>query len=163
MKRITLNLAPIVTCLTLLATTSSLAFGAEPQTLINSEKMEWGAAPPVLPAGAKIVVLAGDPAEAGLLSLRLMLPAGYKIPAHWHPNDEQVTILSGTFNIGMGDKLDQSKGQELTAGGFAVLPAQINHYVWTNTGVTLQLNLMGPFAMTYANPADDPRQASAKK
>ena len=162
MKRITLNLAPMATCLALLVTTTSLAFSAEPQTLMNSENLKWGAAPPVLPEGAKIAVLAGDPAAAGLITLRLKLPAGYKIPAHWHPNDEQVTVLAGTFNVGMGDKLDQSKGKEFSVGGFTLLPAQKNHFVWTKTGATVQLNLLGPFAMTYANPADDPREAGAK-
>ena len=162
MRRISLNLAPMAACLALLVTTTGLAFAAEPQPLKNSEDLKWGPAPPVLPQGAKIAVLAGNPAEAGLISLRLMLPAGYKIPAHWHPTDEQVTVLSGTFNLGMGDKLDESKSQEYSAGGFYVLPAQKNHFAWTKKGATVQLSLMGPFAMTYANPADDPRQASAK-
>lgn len=162
MKRIILNLAPMAASLGLLVTAASLAFGGEPQPVKNSEDVKWSPAPPVLPKGAKISVLAGNPAEAGLISLRLMLPAGYKIPAHWHPVDEQVTVLSGTINLGMGDKLDESKSQEFSTGGFYPLPAQKSHFVWTKTGATIQLSLMGPFAITYVNPADDPTQARAK-
>jgi len=162
MKRSTLNLAPKIACLALLVTTTGLAFGDVPQPLKNSKDVKWGAVPPMLPKGAKIAVLAGNPAEAGLLSLRLMMPAGYKIPAHWHPMDEQVTVLSGTINLGMGDKLDESKSQKYSKGGFYALPAQKSHFAWTKTGATLQFSLMGPFAITYVNPADDPRLASAK-
>jgi uncharacterized RmlC-like cupin family protein len=90
------------------------------------------------------------------------MPAGYKIPAHWHPTDEQVTVLSGTLALGMGDKLDKTKSQMLRPGGFGVAPAHMNHYAWTQTGAVIQINLMGPFALTYVNPADDPSNAAAK-
>ena len=162
MKRITLNLAQMVACLAVMITTTSVASGDVPQPLKKSEDLKWGPAPAVLPQGAKIAVLAGNPAEAGLLSIRLMLPEGYKIPAHWHPMEEQVTVLSGTINLGMGDKLDESKSQEFSTGGFYGLPAQKSHFAWTKTGATIQLSLIGPFAITYVNPADDPRQAGAK-
>ena len=161
MKRSTLSLAPMFACLALLVTTTGMAFGDAPQPLKNSKDVKWGPAP-MLPKGAKIAVLAGNPAEAGLISLRLMMPAGYKMPAHWHPMDEQVTVLSGTINLGMGDKLDESKSQKYSKGGFYALPAQKNHFAWTKTGTTVQISLMGPFAITYANQADDPRVASAK-
>ena len=77
---------------------------ADPQTVISGKEVKWSAAPPVLPKGAMIAVMAGDPAATGLVAVRLKMPAGYTIPAHWHPTDEQVTVLSGTFSIGMGDK-----------------------------------------------------------
>ena len=109
-----------------------------------------------------MTVMAGDPGGTGLVALRLKMPAGYKIPAHWHPTDEQVTVLSGTFSIGMGDKLDETKGHNFKAGGFAVAPAHMNHFAWTKTGATVQVNLMGPFEMTYVDSADDPRGAKAK-
>jgi hypothetical protein len=76
--------------------------------------------------------------------------------------DEHVTVLSGTFSIGMGDKLDQTQDHDFKAGGYAVAPAHMNHFAWTKTGATIQVNLMGPFDMTYANPTDDPRSAKAK-
>ena len=101
-------------------------------------------------------VLAGNPAKEGPFVMRLKVPSGYKVPAHTHPADENVTVLSGTLNIGMGDKLDPKKGQQLHAGGFAEAPAKMNHYAWTTNGAIVQVHGQGPFAMTYVNPADDP-------
>ena len=88
--------------------------------------------------------------------LRLKMPAGYKIAAHNHPTSEYVTVLSGNFHIGMGDKLDEAKGIELTAGGFGVAPARMNHFAWTTSDTIVQVHGEGPFALTYVNPADDP-------
>lgn len=109
-----------------------------------------------------MAVMAGDPAGTGPVSVRLEFPAGYTIPAHWHPTDEQVTVLSGSLAIGMGDKLDKTTGQTLNAGGFRIAAAHMNHYAWTTKGAVIQLNLMGPVALTYVNPADDPRTPAAK-
>ena len=135
---------------------------AEPQTVTSLREVKWAAAPAMLPSGAMMAVMAGDPAATGLVTLRLKMPAGYRIPAHWHPTDEHVTVLSGTFSIGMGDKLDPAKCQDYKAGGYAVAPAYMNHFAWTKTGGTIEVNLMGPFELTYVNPGDDPRGAKAK-
>ena len=162
MNRLSLHVVPRVTGLALLVAFTSLAFGGAPQTLMSAKDVKWSAAPPVLPKGAMMALLAGDPAATGPVVLRLKLPAGYKIPAHWHPTDEQVTVLSGVLYIGMGDKLDPKQGQAFTSGGYAVALAHMNHYAWTKTGATIQINLMGPFALTYVNPADDPSGAKAK-
>jgi len=121
-------------------------------------EIKWGAAPPVLPAGARLAVLTGDPAGTGLVILRLQMPAGYRIPPHWHPTDEYVTVISGNFAIGMGDKLDPAKSKTLKPGGYVVAPARMHHYAWTKTGAVVQVSLMGPFQLTYVNPADDPQQ-----
>ena len=141
---------------------SAVTLAADPQPVMSAKEVKWSAAPPVLPKGAKFALMAGDPAGTGLVALRLKMPAGYKIPAHWHPTDEQVTVLSGTFSIGMGDKLDETQSHDFTAGGYAVAPAHMNHFAWTKTGATIQVNLMGPFEMTYVDPADDPRGAKKK-
>src|SRR5271166_2735405 len=145
-----------------LALLVSAAMAADPRTVMSWKEIKWSAAPPVLPKGAMIAVMAGDPAATGFVALRLKMPAGYKIPAHWHPTDEQVTVLSGTFSIGMGDKLDETKGHDFKAGGFAVAPAHMNHFAWTKAGATIQVNLIGPFELTYVNPADDPRGGKPK-
>src|ERR687897_719520 len=68
--------------------------------------------------GEQFAVVKGDPTKEGLYVVRLKVPAGYRIEAHTHPNDENVTVLSGSFNIGTGDKLDQSKGTRVKAGGY---------------------------------------------
>src|SRR6266853_4155231 len=86
---------------------------------MNGKDIKWGPAPPFFPKGAEFAVLSGDPSKDGLYVVRLKMPAGYRIPAHNHPTTENVTVLSGAFNIGMGDKLDAQKGITLRPGGFA--------------------------------------------
>jgi ketosteroid isomerase-like protein len=124
--------------------------------VVAPSAVTWGDAPPVLPAGAKFAVVAGDPGKPVPFVLRLQMPAGYQIAAHWHPTDENVTVLSGTFALGMGDKLDQAALKDLPAGGVAVLPAQMHHFAMAKTAATVQVNGMGPFVINYVNPADDP-------
>ena len=86
----------------------------------------------------------------------MKMPAGYKIPAHNHPTTESVTVVSGNFHIGMGDRLDEAKGIELTAGAYGEAPAKMNHYAWMSSPTIVQVHGQGPFAITYVNPADDP-------
>lgn len=133
-----------------------LALAGSAQAQVNSTDLKWGAAPAVFPAGAQMAVLSGDPGKAGTFVIRLKMPAGYKIAAHHHPTDEYVTVVSGDFSLGMGDKLDEAKSAHLTAGGFADAPANMNHFAWTTGGAVVQVAAEGPFAMTYVNPADDP-------
>jgi Domain of unknown function (DUF4437) len=123
---------------------------------VDASDLKWGPAPAVFPAGAKMAVLAGDPGTAGTFVIRLELPAGYKVAAHHHPTNEYVTVISGDFSLGMGDKLDKAKGAHLKAAGFAEAPAGMNHFAWTDQGAVVQIAAEGPFGMTYANPADDP-------
>lgn len=103
-----------------------------------------------------MAVLSGDPSKSGMFVVRLKLPAGYKIAAHHHPTDEYVTVIKGDMSLGMGDKLDMTKGASLKAGGFAIAPANMNHYAWSKHGAVAQISAEGPFAMVYVNPADDP-------
>jgi len=123
---------------------------------VNSSVVKWGPAPAVLPAGAKMAVLSGDPSKQGVYVIRLKLPAGYLIPAHHHPADEYVTVITGEFHLGMGDKVDKKKSATLHPGGFAEAPAGMNHFAWTSKPSVVQVNAEGPFVMVYVNPADDP-------
>ena len=132
----------------------ALATGAQAQ--VNSADLKWGPAPALFPKGAQMAVLSGDPSKSGVFVIRLKTPAGYRIPAHHHPTDEYVTVVSGDFHLGMGDKLDEAKSASLSAGGFALAPKQMNHFAWTKDGAIVQVSAEGPFAMTYVNPADDP-------
>lgn len=125
---------------------------------VNSSDVKWGPAPPVLPKGAEMAVISGDPTKPGLYVLRLKFPAQYKLPAHNHPTTEYVTVLSGKFHIGMGDKLDMKHSVMLRGGGFAEAPAGMNHYAWAATPVVVQVHGQGPFAITYVNPADNPNK-----
>ena len=126
----------------------------------SADSLTWGPAPPVLPKGGQMAVLAGDPSKPGPFVVRLKMPAGYKIPPHNHPTGESVTVISGDLRVGVGDKLDEGKAEKLGPGGFVDLPANVNHYAFAAGGeVVIQINSDGPFAIKYANPADDPSKA----
>ena len=95
--------------------------------------------------------------------VRLKMPAGYKIAPHWHPTDEHVTVVSGTFALGMGEKFDKATMKGLPAGGYAFLPAEMRHFAMATTAATIQVEGPGPFVLTYVNPADDPSKRPTGK
>jgi quercetin dioxygenase-like cupin family protein len=130
--------------------------------LVSGPEIVWGDPPPVFEKGASFSVISGDPGKAGLFVVRLKMPAGYKVAPHWHPTDEHVTVLSGTLSLGMGEKFDAATMKALPAGGYALLPAEMRHYAMSKTAAEIQVHGMGPFALTYVNPADDPSQRAAK-
>ncbi|MBN9519869.1 cupin domain-containing protein [bacterium] len=123
------------------------------------DKVKWQDGPPSLPPGAKFAVLEGDPAKPGPFVFRVKVPDGYRIPPHTHPKPERVTIISGTFNLGMGEAFDAKKGEELSAGTYGTWPAGMKHYVWVKGETVVQFHGDGPWVITYVNPADDPRNA----
>ena len=125
---------------------------------------KWGPAPPMLPPGAQIAVLAGDPTKAVPYTVRLKFPAHYDIPAHSHPEDENVAVVSGELFMQMGTKLDRKTGMSLGAGGFALMPAHANHAAYTKVETTILLYGQGPVEFKYVNAGDDPRtKASTSK
>jgi quercetin dioxygenase-like cupin family protein len=133
---------------------------ATQHTLLTPGDVKWGDPPAVLPPGAKFAVVEGDPKAAGqLVSFRLKMPDGYKIPPHFHPADEHVVVLQGTFNMGLGDKLDPRASKPLGAGSFAIMPKGEHHYAWAKGETIVQVYAVGPWGLTYVNPADDPRKA----
>ncbi len=136
-----------------------LLLAGDPPAPMQPEQIKWGPAPPVLAKGAEIAVLAGDPASSGPVTLRLKLPAGYVIAPHWHPTDERVTVISGHLGLGMGDALDKKKSIVLKPGGYAVAQANMHHFAWAKSAAIVQVDMMGPFAITYVNPADDPSKS----
>lgn len=125
-------------------------------TYINPGEIKWGDPPPVLPKSAKIAVLSGDPFKPGPYVIRLSMPAGYKIPPHWHSQAENLTVISGSFYLGSGDTMDKAHAHMLKPGGFHYLPAAAHHSAYTKTATVLQIHGEGPFDITYINPADDP-------
>ncbi len=129
--------------------------------MINTADMKWMTAPPMFPAGAQMAVIQGDP-NGATYTVRLKAGDGYRIPAHWHPKTENVTVISGTFHVGLGDKLDESKGTTIAPGGFASMPAHVHHYAWFSGPTEVQVHGIGPFAITYVDPATDPRHAGKK-
>ena len=147
---------------------TAAAFAAEPAqmsgaTMITPDQLKWGDAPPSLPKGAKLAVLHGDPAKDGTFVFRLKLPANYQIAPHTHPSAYTVTVLSGTPSVGVGEKIDTKAVHALKAGSFHYLPAKTNHYWLVKGPAEIEVQGMGPFDITYANPDDNPEKAAAKK
>ncbi len=126
-------------------------------TMVTPAELRWTEVAS-LPAGAKLAVIEGPLTEAVPLTFRLKLPADYRLPAHWHPGIEHVTVIAGTFNMGVGDKLDMSKTKPLTAGSVAIMQPKTVHYAWTREETIVQVHGIGPWGITYVNPADDPRK-----
>jgi hypothetical protein len=127
----TLNYGFIAICLIVLgvaraypAENQAAGAGAQVHICVSPKEITWAPAPPVVPKGAEAAVLDGNPfASSGSYTLRLKMPAGYKIPPHWHPTDENVTVLSGTLGAGMGDKFDKSSASLLKPRACAAAPA----------------------------------------
>ncbi|MBA3510511.1 cupin domain-containing protein [Sphingomonas sp.] len=138
---------------------SAAASGAAPvHKIVAADQVSWGAGPPSLPAGAQAAVLHGDPAKEGLFVLRLKMPAGYSIAPHTHPKPEIVTVVSGAFNVGMGETADKAKAQRLAAGSFFAFDPGMAHYAHADEETVIQINSTGPWGIDYINPADDPRK-----
>jgi quercetin dioxygenase-like cupin family protein len=131
-------------------------------SIFTPDELKWQDGPKSLPAGAKITVLEGDPTKEGPFVMRLKLPDGYSIPAHTHPKTERLTVLSGTFNIAMGENLDKKSGRKMPAGTFGFWAAGMKHFVWAEGETVVQLHGMGPWSIKYLNASDDPRNASEK-
>jgi hypothetical protein len=128
----------------------------------NPDDVQWGAGPPDLPKGAQLAVLRGDPMKAGTFTVRLKLPDGYKIPPHWHTQTEQLTILSGTFVLHMGDTM-KAEAHDLVAGGYHFLPAKMHHAAEVRGETIVQIDGPGPFDIHYLNPADKPNPKAASR
>jgi hypothetical protein len=125
--------------------------------MVTPDELKWADAPS-LPPGAKVTVIEGPLNEAVPITFRVKFPADYKLPAHWHPGIEHVTVISGTFNMGPGDKLDPSKTNPLSAGSVAIMQPKTNHFAWTKEETIVQVHGVGPWAINYVNPTDDPRK-----
>ena len=142
----------------------SLAVHAQTKAHVLQTPAEatWGPAPPFVPPGAQIAILSGDPGKAAPFSIRFKLPPNYAIPAHSHPTDENVVVVTGSLTFGMGDKLAKgaASNKALGSGGYALMPAGMNHFAYTTSRETvIILYGTGPVEFKYVNPADDPRNA----
>jgi anti-sigma factor ChrR (cupin superfamily) len=126
------------------------------------DDIKWGPPPPVFDPSAQFAVLAGNPMASGAYVVRLKMPDGYKIMPHWHPTTENITVISGTFHFATGDKFDNTKGAVMPAGTFGFVGPHMNHYAWAEGETIVQVHGMGPFKLTYVNPADAPSKTAAK-
>jgi quercetin dioxygenase-like cupin family protein len=149
---------PAVTLALLGAALCLPASAADDHKVLSANEIKWSPGPASIPKGAEVAVLFGDPTKDGPFAMRLKMPSGYKIAPHSHPKPEVVTVISGTFRIGMGDKADPSKEKPLAAGGFFAFPPGMTHFASTEGETVVQLNSTGPWGLNYVNPADDPRK-----
>lgn len=123
------------------------------------DKLPWKDGPPSLPPGAQFVVLEGDlTAKGEYFAFRLSLPDGYEIPPHWHPVFERVTVVSGTFHLGHGEKVDPKATRALRAGSYVTMPPKTVHFARAEGATVVQLTSIGPWEIQYVNPKDDPRK-----
>jgi quercetin dioxygenase-like cupin family protein len=128
-------------------------------TILTPADIKWGPAPPVMRPGVQAAVLFGDPSKKGLFIMRIKFPKGYELPPHFHPVDELVTIISGLSKFGMGEKADPSKTHSLPPGSFFHMAPKMPHYAFFEEETVIQISTIGPWGVTYVNPADDPRKS----
>ena len=151
----------------LAATLVCFAFSGKEEAghvIVSPGQIQWQPAGPPLPGGAQVAVLDGDASKAGAqYSIALKMPSSYKIPPHWHPMDASVTVIRGTFGMGLGEKFDPAQGQELKPGSFMRVSKEVRHYEWTKGETVIYVSGLGPLDTTYVNPADDPRQKAQTK
>jgi quercetin dioxygenase-like cupin family protein len=150
-------IAAIVAALLTLMPATGAAQAHGDHLLVVPSDLKWGDVPS-LPPGAKIAVIEGPMNEAKPFTMRLRLPANYQIPAHYHGAIEHVTVISGTFNMGTGDKLDTKATRALGPGSMAIMQPGTRHFAWTEGETVVQVHGVGPWTVTYVNPADDPRK-----
>ena len=120
-------------------------------------QLNWGPAPPIFPPGARFAVVQGDPSVPGaIFTVRLRFPNGYVIPPHTHPTDEHVTVLHGTFLVGLGENFSREGMAALREDGFITAPANMAHFAAARGATEVQVHAIGPFQLTYVHPEDNP-------
>ena len=143
----------------ILGISPALAQHQHTMVTLNQDEVSWKAAPPVLPKGAEMAILYGDPTKEGVFVMRLKFPANYKVQPHTHPVDEIVTVISGDFNIGAGNQFDPTKAKAILQGGVIAMSPGMQHFVHTTQGTVVQISTRGPWTLNYVNAADDPRKS----
>jgi anti-sigma factor ChrR (cupin superfamily) len=120
------------------------------------DAVKWN---PLMP-GIQIAALAGDSSKPGPYTVRLKFADGTRVAPHWHPEDENVTVLQGTFLAGMGEKYDAAALHEFPNGSFILMPKEMRHFATARGETIVQLHGNGPFVINYVNPADDPSKSN---
>jgi quercetin dioxygenase-like cupin family protein len=157
MRRLRMTLIVVVLLGSMCAIAASSDHGDGKADIHRPDGLAWKDGPPSLPSGAKFVVLEGDPSQPVPFVFRVKVPDGYRIPVHTHPKPERVTVIAGTFYIGMGDKFDADKAKPMPAGSYGTWPAGMKHFVWAKGETIIQFHGEGPWEINYVNPSEDPR------
>ena len=151
----------LITVLVLGLVGGHIAYAGEDNIMVMPSEIKWANGPASLPSGAKIAVVEGDLSKAVPFTFRLKMPANYKIAPHWHTAIEHVTVLSGTFYFGAGDTFDMARAKAFPTGSIMVMPPTHTMFGWaeaTADETVIQVHGVGPWSITYVNPADDPRK-----
>jgi hypothetical protein len=138
------------------------ALPAQGTPTAKADSLQWGPAPAVFPAGAKMAVVSGDPSKPGPFVIQLAMPDGYRLAPHFHPTAESVEVKQGTFLFAMGDTFDLAKTKPMNVGEKGSIPANMHHYATAKGATVVAVTSTGPFALTYVNPADNPQKPAAK-
>ena len=154
MKQLAIALAG---ALSLLPGTGASAQGTASHSMITPDQLQWKDVAALGP-GVKLALIEGPMNEAVPFMVRIKFPAGAKVPAHWHPAIEHVTVMSGTLNIGIGDNFDESKVMRFPLGTVTIMQPKTTHFAFFNEETILQVHGVGPWEVNYVNPADDPRK-----
>ena len=152
------RILPLVAVVAVALTAAPLHAQQHAQHAATAAKLQWGPAPPFLPAGARFALVSGDPMKSGPFELRLDMPSGYMIPPHTHPTAETVSVKSGHFVYGMGDKVDEKAEKTMAAGQSGTMGPNQAHWAHAKGHTVVAVTGNGPFAITYVNPTDDPRK-----
>jgi quercetin dioxygenase-like cupin family protein len=133
-----------------------LASGCAGAAHSQSESLHWSV-PPLLPPGALIAVVSGDPTRPGEFTLLVSMPNGYRLPSHSHPSYEHVEVKEGTLLVGTGDVVDPKMTRALAAGDSATAPAGLHHFSIAKGRTLVSATLMGPYTITYVHAEDAPQ------
>jgi quercetin dioxygenase-like cupin family protein len=146
-----------------LAVLPAPCIAGDPQTkehkpvIVQPSEFAWSDSP-ALPAGVKVSILYGDMKKAEPVGFRVKLPAGAMIAPHTHPVDERVTVISGAFAMGEGEKFDKATLKDMPVGSLAIFPRGCVMFGFAREETIIQVNTEGPWTINYINPADDPRK-----
>jgi hypothetical protein len=146
-----------ILCIAVLGMATLVAAQGTAKNAFTAEQIPYGPVPAFIAPGAQLAVLEGDPsASTGDFTVRLKMPDGYRIAPHWHPNRENITVISGNFKAGMGDTFDASKMMTFGPGSFVFMDPSMHHFAMASGEVVVQVHGMSPLKFNYVNPADDP-------
>jgi quercetin dioxygenase-like cupin family protein len=130
--------------------------------MVSPGELVWEACSTALPAGARCATVEGDRAKPNeLFTFRAKLPDGYRVMPHFHPADEHLTVIQGTFAMGIGKTWDAAALHPMAEGSFMVMPKGSAHFAEARGETVVQVHAIGPWGITYVSPADDPRNAKA--
>jgi hypothetical protein len=133
------------------------AMASTEKNAFTPDAIPYGPPPSFVAPGAQLAVIEGNPlASSGDYTVRLKMPDGYRIAPHWHPQRENVTVISGTLKVGMGDQFDQSSMMSFPVGSFAYLDPDMHHYAMAVGEVVVQIHGASPVQFNYIHSSDDP-------